>query len=35
MTAFEIRPVSALGGAIKLKDELRVSFDLVAFPEAG
>ena len=28
-----IRPVTALGGAIKLKDELKLSFDLVAVPE--
>jgi polyisoprenoid-binding protein YceI len=35
MSAYRIRPVTALGGAIKLKDELRVSFDLVGMPEAS
>jgi len=33
MSDFRIRPVTALGGAIKLKDEVKVSFDLVALPE--
>jgi polyisoprenoid-binding protein YceI len=27
---YEIRPVSALGGAVKLKDELKLSFDISA-----
>jgi polyisoprenoid-binding protein YceI len=29
MSAFGIRPVTALGGAIRLKDEVHVAFDLV------
>jgi polyisoprenoid-binding protein YceI len=33
MSLYRIRPVTALGGAIKLKDELSVSFDLVGLPE--
>src|SRR5262249_45264120 len=32
---FGIRPVTALGGTIKLKDELNLSFDLAALPEAS
>jgi polyisoprenoid-binding protein YceI len=32
MSEFGIRPVTALGGAIKLKDELRLTFDLAALP---
>ncbi len=35
MSLYQIRPVTALGGAIKLKDELKVFFDLVALPEAS
>ncbi len=35
MSDFGIRPVTALGGTIKLKDELRLSFDLAALPEAS
>ena len=27
---YEIRPVSAAGGTVKLKDELKLSFDIVA-----
>jgi hypothetical protein len=27
---YEIRPVSAVGGTIKLKDELKLSFDISA-----
>lgn len=27
---YEIRPVSAVGGTIKLKDELKFSFDIAA-----
>jgi polyisoprenoid-binding protein YceI len=34
LSDFGIRPVTALGGAIRLKDELKVSFDLAALPEA-
>ena len=33
MSEFGIRPVTALGGTIKLKDELKLSFDLAALPE--
>jgi polyisoprenoid-binding protein YceI len=33
MSDYRIRPVTALGGAIKLKDELSLSFDLVGLPE--
>jgi polyisoprenoid-binding protein YceI len=32
MSGFGIRPVSALGGTIRLKDELRLSFDMAALP---
>jgi polyisoprenoid-binding protein YceI len=32
MSEYGIRPVSALGGAIKLKDELQLRFDLAALP---
>jgi len=35
LSDYGIRPVTALGGAIKLKDELKVSFDLAAHPEAS
>jgi polyisoprenoid-binding protein YceI len=31
---YEIRPVSALGGAVKLKDEIKLSFDIVARKQA-
>jgi hypothetical protein len=34
LSEYGIRPVTALGGAIKLKDELKVSFDLAGIPEA-
>ena len=27
---YEIKPVSAAGGTVKLKDELKLSFDIVA-----
>ena len=27
---YEIRPVSAAGGTVKLKDELKLSFDITA-----
>jgi hypothetical protein len=33
LSEFAIKPVTALAGAIKLKDELKVSFDLAALPE--
>ena len=32
-TDYRIKPVSALGGTIKLKDELKFSFDIVAYKE--
>ncbi len=32
LSDFRIRPVTALGGTIRLKDELRVTFDLAAVP---
>ncbi len=35
LSDYGIRPVTALAGAIKLKDELKVSFDLAAVPEAS
>jgi polyisoprenoid-binding protein YceI len=31
---YEIRPVSALGGTVKLKDELKLSFDITARKQA-
>ena len=34
LSEFRIKPVTALVGAIRLKDELKVAFDLVALPEA-
>jgi polyisoprenoid-binding protein YceI len=34
LTDYRIRPVTALGGAIRLRDQLRVSFDLGAWQEA-
>jgi len=33
LSDYRIRPVTALGGAIKLKNELKLSFDVSAFPE--
>jgi polyisoprenoid-binding protein YceI len=30
LSDYEIRPVSAVGGAVKLKDEIKLSFDIVA-----
>ncbi len=33
LSDYQIRPVTALGGAIRLKDELKISFDLAAVPE--
>lgn len=35
LSDYRIRPVSALAGAIKLKDALKVSFDLAAVPEGS
>jgi polyisoprenoid-binding protein YceI len=32
-SAYRMRPVTALGGAIHLKDELRIAFDLAAWKE--
>jgi polyisoprenoid-binding protein YceI len=34
MSEYRIRPVTALGGAIRLRDQLRLDFDLVARQEA-
>jgi polyisoprenoid-binding protein YceI len=34
MPDYGIRPVTALGGTIRLKDELKVTFDLAGLPEA-
>ncbi len=33
LSDYRIKPVTALAGAIKLKDELKVAFDLVGLPE--
>lgn len=35
MSDYRIKPVSALGGTIKLKDELRLAFELVGLPEGS
>jgi polyisoprenoid-binding protein YceI len=35
MSDYRIGPVAALGGAIRLKDELAVSFDISGFPEGS
>jgi polyisoprenoid-binding protein YceI len=35
MSDFRIKPVSALAGAIKLKDEVRLKFDLLGLKEAS
>ena len=35
LSDYRIKPVTALGGAIKLKDELKLSFDLVGLPEGS
>lgn len=32
---YHIKPVTALGGAIKLKDELKIAFELVGVPEGS
>jgi polyisoprenoid-binding protein YceI len=34
LSDYRIKPVIALGGTIKLRDELKVSFDVAAVPEA-
>jgi polyisoprenoid-binding protein YceI len=34
LSDYEIRPVSAAGGTIKLKDELKLSFDITARKQA-
>jgi hypothetical protein len=31
LTDFNIRPVSVAGGLLKLKDEVRLSFDILAY----
>jgi polyisoprenoid-binding protein YceI len=35
LSDYGIKPVTALGGAIKLKDDLRLTFDIVALPEGS
>jgi polyisoprenoid-binding protein YceI len=35
LSDYRIKPVTALGGAIKLKDELSLAFDLLARPEGS
>jgi polyisoprenoid-binding protein YceI len=35
LSAYRIKPVSALGGLIKLKDELKIDFELVGRKEAA
>jgi polyisoprenoid-binding protein YceI len=35
MSEYRIKPVTALGGAIKLKDDLRLAFDIGALPEGS
>jgi polyisoprenoid-binding protein YceI len=35
LSDYRIRPVTALGGTIKLKDELKLSFDIAALPEGS
>ncbi len=35
LSDYRIRPVTALGGTIKLKDQLRVAFDLVALQDGA
>ena len=35
LSDYRIRPVTALGGTIRLKDELKLSFDLVGLPEGS
>jgi hypothetical protein len=34
-TAFGIKPVSIAGGSLKLKDELKCSFDILARKQVG
>jgi polyisoprenoid-binding protein YceI len=35
MSEYRIRPVTAVGGTIKLKDELTITFDIAAVPETS
>jgi polyisoprenoid-binding protein YceI len=35
LSDYRIRPVTALGGTIRLRDQLRVAFDIVAWREAS
>jgi polyisoprenoid-binding protein YceI len=35
MSEYRIRPVTALGGSIQLRDQVQVSFDIVALEEAS
>jgi polyisoprenoid-binding protein YceI len=35
MSEYRIKPVTAVGGTIKLKDELTISFDIAAVPETS
>jgi polyisoprenoid-binding protein YceI len=35
LSDYRIRPVTALGGTIKLRDQLRLAFDIVAWREAS
>jgi polyisoprenoid-binding protein YceI len=35
LSDYRIKPVTALGGAIKLKDELKLSFDIAGLPEGS
>lgn len=35
MSAFGILPVTALAGAVRLEDEVKLSFDLAARPEGS
>lgn len=35
LSDYDIRPVTALGGTIRLKDELKVSFDVAGIPEVS
>jgi polyisoprenoid-binding protein YceI len=35
LSDYRIKPVTALGGTIRLKDDLRVAFDIAGLPEAS
>lgn len=35
MSEFHIQPVTALGGSVRLKDDLQVKFEIVGVPEGG